>query len=225
MGSAYRRGSYAIALVVLPLGAFVFVLAPEMIEVVLGQQWRETVSILQIFSLGMLFRTAYPFSGTVARSAGSVYRLATRQAVYGILVLCGAWFGMPWGLDGIAIGVTVAVMIQYLMMVQLSMAIVDLRWSELLTAHVPALALAAVVALEAYGVAYLTRAAEAPAVVTLLASGALIGVTVLGLLAAGNSRFLGPDGVWIVRLLFKSFAGKLPFGARLKRRVLGHAAQ
>src|SRR6185437_7222982 len=76
LAAAYRRGVALIALVVLPTSAALILLAPEVIRVALGPHWTAAVAPFQILGIGMLFRTSYKMSDSIARSTGVVYRRA-----------------------------------------------------------------------------------------------------------------------------------------------------
>jgi hypothetical protein len=65
----------------------------------------------QILVAALYFRTAYKFVGTLLRASGNVYYNAAWQWMYALLVLAGAFAGMPWGLAGLAVGVSTAVVL------------------------------------------------------------------------------------------------------------------
>ena len=65
----------------------------------------EVVVPFRILALGMLFRTSYKMSDSLARATGSVYRRAWRQGIYAALVFGGAWVGQFWGVAGVAYGI------------------------------------------------------------------------------------------------------------------------
>jgi PST family polysaccharide transporter len=93
LANAYRRGTELVATVMAPLSALAVVLAPEIIEVVLGDGWDPVVAPMQVLALGLVCRTGYKVSDSLARSAGTVYRRAWRQAIYAVLVVVGPLVG------------------------------------------------------------------------------------------------------------------------------------
>ena len=105
LAGAYTRGIALIALVMLPTSAALFILAPELIRLVLGPQWAGVVAPFQILAAGMLFRTSYKMSDSVVRATAAVYRRALRTAIYALLVIGGAWVGQHWGTTGVAFAV------------------------------------------------------------------------------------------------------------------------
>ena len=55
----------------LPVSAFCFVFAPEIIRIVLGTQWNEAVVPFQLLSIALLFRAAYTLPDSLARATGA----------------------------------------------------------------------------------------------------------------------------------------------------------
>jgi O-antigen/teichoic acid export membrane protein len=195
---AFRRGTALITLVILPLSAVMFVLAPEVIEVLLGPKWSEVVVPFQVLAVGMLFRTSYKVSSSVARAKGAVYGSAWRQGVYASLVVAGAWAGHFWGVVGVSLGVLVALAAFFLLMAQLSVKITSITWREYVAAHAPAASLTLLVGAEVYVVASGLRSVGAPPSAVLAASLGLVALTLVALLRLKPRRALGEDGLWVL---------------------------
>jgi PST family polysaccharide transporter len=193
---ALRRGVALITLVVLPSSALAFLLAPELIAVLLGPRWTEVVVPFQILAVGMLFRTGYKVSASVARAAGAVYRSAWRQGVYAVLVVAGALIGQYRGVPGVAAGVLVALAVFFALMAQLSVRLTSITWREYFAAHAPAACLMLLVGAEVWGVAAALRSFGAPAFAVLAASLGVAGLTFLALLRLRPRLALGEDGLW-----------------------------
>src|SRR2546426_9124427 len=102
LAAAYRRGVALIALVVLPISVALVLLAPEVIDVVLGPRWTSVIAPFQILAVGMLFRTSSKMGDSLTRATGAVYRRAWRQMLYAALVVGGAVVGKHWGIEGVA---------------------------------------------------------------------------------------------------------------------------
>jgi PST family polysaccharide transporter len=205
---AFRRGIALIAIIILPLSAVLFFLAPEFIYVLLGPGWDAAVAPFQILALGMLFRTSYKMSDTLTRAIGAVYRRAWRQGIYAVLVVGGAYVGQFGGLPGVALGLFFAITINFIFMAQLSLQLAQLSWRDFWAAHVPALALAAVSGIEAWGLASLLRNWEYPPLTVLVTSSACVLLTALLLMRYSPVRFLGQDGLWMLKTLLAHFAAR-----------------
>jgi O-antigen/teichoic acid export membrane protein len=126
----------AVGVVALPAGVCLYLLAEEIVIVGFGERWRPIIPVLQILSFGVFFRTAYKCSDIVVRSVGAVYRYAQCQAWYSVMVIGGAVLGaMAWELRGVAIGVVVAVALNYASMTRLSSRVIGTSGRALLGAH------------------------------------------------------------------------------------------
>ncbi len=201
LAAAYRRGVALIALATLPASAALLLLAPEMVQVLLGEKWDAVLAPLQILAAGMLFRSSYKLSDSLVRATGAVYRRAWRQGTYAVLVFTGAVIGQFWGLAGVAVGVVLALAINFLLMAHLSLALTGLSWRGFAGAHVPGLALAGVVGLQVAAIAGIARTWDLPPLLTLLTCSAII-LPTLFLMYRLPQQFLGDDGRWMVRRLF-----------------------
>jgi O-antigen/teichoic acid export membrane protein len=215
---AYKRGVAFIAIVVMPISVVLWLLAPEFILTLFGPQWAEAAVPFQVLCVGMLFRTSYRMSDSIARSAGAVYRRAGRQWIYAACVLGCAWFGTRWGLAGVAWGVVAALTVNFLLMAQLSLSITGLPWSAFVAAHGPALLLSTAVGLQTWAVAAALRSLGLAAPLVLLGGATLAGVTAVLLALLAPRWVLGADGIWIVNTLTR----QLP--ARLRSKLKGPLA-
>jgi O-antigen/teichoic acid export membrane protein len=201
LGLAYRKGVSFIALVVLPASVLLTGLAPEVVEVLLGPRWNDVVLPLQILAAGMLFRTSYKMSDSLCRAAGAVYRRAWRQGLYAALVIGGSIVGQRWGLAGVAVGVLLAVTVNFLAMAQLSLGVTHMTWGTLLRAHVPALRLSVACGLVLWALLEPLRHWDLPAFARLLAAACGTIAAGLALAWAAPRFFVGNDGLWMLRRL------------------------
>jgi O-antigen/teichoic acid export membrane protein len=144
LASAYLQGTALIALVTLPAGVVAAVLAPDLVPVAFGRRWEAMIPPFQVLALGMMFRTSYRMSDSLSRATGRVYRRAWRQWLYAGLVFLGAWIGHFQGVGGVAVGVLGALLINYLLMAQLSLSLVGISWLGFAQVQLPALLLALV---------------------------------------------------------------------------------
>jgi PST family polysaccharide transporter len=215
MALAYKRGVAVIAIVVLPVSVVLEILAPEFILTLFGAQWRGAVVPFQVLCVGMLFRTSYRMSDSIALSSGAVYRRAGRQWIYAVCVICGAWFGTRWGLAGVSWGVVAALTVNFLLMAQLGLNVTGLSWNDLILAHAPAVCLSAIIGFQTWMLAVNFRSMGLAAASILFVCSALAFLTA-GLLALLLPRLvLGTDGIWIINTLIRQLPAK--FGHWSKR--------
>jgi O-antigen/teichoic acid export membrane protein len=135
LGRAFLTGVGFIALVGIPLSVIMVLLAPEIVQVLLGPKWTAVTVPFQILACGLLFRMNYKICDTLVRAAGAVYQRALRQVAYAVLVLAGSYIGQFWGLNGVACGVAFALTVNFFLMAQLSVQLSDVTWLDIAKAH------------------------------------------------------------------------------------------
>jgi O-antigen/teichoic acid export membrane protein len=175
---AYSTGVAVIAVLTLPMSMIVAATAREVILIVLGADWLPLLNAFNVLVFCMVFRTGYKIGDCLALATGAVHRRASRQWAYATFVVVGSLVGQRWGLLGVATAVGVALALNYLMMAQLSLSLVDMSWRRFVRAHGAAIALAIIVAPVAWPTAGLLRGAGVPSAVvlagTLSASAAMV---------------------------------------------------
>lgn len=198
LAAAYRRGVGLIALLVLPFSAAIILLAPEAIRVALGPRWTAAVVPFQILGIGMLFRTSYKMSDSIARSTGAVYRRAWRQILYATLVVVGAWIGQHWSIIGVAWGALAALTINFFMMAALSLDVARMSWADFWGVHRPAALLTLASFPPVWGITTVMRALDLPALAVLFVAVAVLFLVSGGLAWVAPALFLGHDGRWML---------------------------
>lgn len=214
LAAAYRRSTAVLALVTIPAAAAVIVLAPELIMVLLGQDWLGVIVPLQILAPGIFFRLIFQLSDALGMAAGTVYAVAWRQGAHAAAVLAGALIGQHWGLPGVASGVLAAQIVTYALVTQLSLRLTSLSVTAWTGAHVRGLILGIVVGLGLWLLVAVFRSLGAPPALT-LGTGLLVCAVVA--IAIIRLRLIGPDGLW----LLQSLAGRLPRRLGALPRLLG----
>lgn len=198
---AYRSGVFACSTVILPVSAVIAILAPEIVLVLLGPVWADVAVPLRILAFGMLFRTSYKISDTLVRATGAVYARAWRQVIFAAAVFLGALVGQNWGLGGVAVGVVLALAINFLMMAQLSLRLSGMPWRAFVELHVAGIVLALIVGAGSLATAtWLRDAGAGPfwvACGTTLVAALLFPLLVI----ARPQLFLGPDRAHILSVL------------------------
>jgi len=197
LGRAYRNGTAAVSLMVLPISGVAVLLAPELVAVLLGDQWDDVVPIFRILGVGLLFRTSYKISDSLSRATGRVYARAWRQVIYAALVFGGAFWGREWGLNGVAVGVFIAIAVNFFLMAHLSMKITGLSLGVVVGSHGRGLPLGALATVVAAGGTVGLRALNTPSFVTLIVAGTLAVLAMGGAIWAAPGPMLGTEGQWL----------------------------
>jgi PST family polysaccharide transporter len=193
---AYERGTAIVALVSLPVSAFLWVVAPEFILVVLGPAWGEVVLPFRLFTIGLLFRMSSKISDACVKAAGQVYLWAVLQFAYAAMVVVGAIIGQRWGVGGVAVCVSFAMALNWLSMAWLSRSVTGLSWSRFARAQVPAALLSVLIGGVVGIVAHVARAAHTGNVPVLVMAGLAAAAVTFAATRVRPEFFLGLHGTW-----------------------------
>ena len=168
LATIYLHGSEVLSLVALPVSAMLFVCAPEIVSVILGGQWAPVVTLLQILAFAVLFQMCDIMNFAVIGALGAVYRQAWRQGIHAVLVVGGAWYASRWGLEAVVVVIVGAQVLAYLLLAQLTVSLLVVRWRHLLRCCMPALWAGAWAVAALWLTAGQVRAMELPAVPALV---------------------------------------------------------
>jgi O-antigen/teichoic acid export membrane protein len=127
---AYLTATRLTALIVGGGMSTMAVSAPYLVPALYGPRWIGVVPPLQILCAAGYFRALYHVGGVVAHSVGLVYSDLKRQAFYAALVIAGSLAGAAYGLRGIALGVSVAILAMFIATGQLALRITGTSWNE-----------------------------------------------------------------------------------------------
>lgn len=132
LNSGTRAGLRLTALLGMPTAAVLGILAPECVDVLLGQDWSEAILPLQVMSAGVFLRTGITLAGTVAMATARVYALAWRQLTYGAAVIGGGLLMVRFGIAGVALSTVIAMSVFYVLMTDLLRRATSLDWKAIL---------------------------------------------------------------------------------------------
>lgn len=203
VASAYLRGISLVAIITIPGSILAVLLAPELIHLLLGggTKWDDAIVPFQIFAAGLVFRTSYKISDSLARAMGTVYRRAWRQAVYAGAVVVGAIVGTAFGLVWVAVGVTGAIVLNYLLMADLSIRTAPIGWGHFFARQVRGVALAGMVAAAAVPTVLAARAADLSNLLTIVAGTGAAGIALGVAFLVAPRATLGDDGRWLLQVV------------------------
>jgi PST family polysaccharide transporter len=199
LSAAYERASAVVAMVSLPVSAFLWIVAPEFIPVLLGPKWTAVVIPFRLFTCSLLFRMSSKISDACTKAAGAVYARALLQGLYAALVVLGALIGKRWGVGGVAVAISIAMAVNWLSMAALSRRVTGLSWPRFLQVHVPGALLASVIGVTVGLSTYAARLAHLGNIPVLIV-GALTAAAVT--LIAGRlwaPFFFGSHGTWAAK--------------------------
>lgn len=212
--AAYRRGIELTALIGVPMTALMIVLAPQIVDVLLGPQWHHTVLPFIILSVSTFSRLSYRVSNSVLFARGRVYVFVLVQIAYAAVVIGGSWLAVSHGITGVAAVVTIAITLNSIVLAGLTIRMTGMRIGTFLMAHLPGCLMALVFAGFAGAVVLTVGQALPPAAVLGLA-GVAVAAAVAAVLAVPSQALWGQDGLWLRSKCLAAFKGRTKANAPL----------
>lgn len=207
LANAFLRATATTALLTMPFSAIVCILAPEIVALLFGAGWSDAVGPLQFLSLAIMFRVSYKISDSLTRAKAAVYRRAWRQFIYAVMVFLGSFIGARYfGLAGVAIGISIAVTVNYCLMTDLSCRILDLPYSKVIQSLYPAMSLTSLVAVSCFISVQALRENLDTEFLIFVGAVSVSGAISLVSMWILPKFFLGPDGYWTYQLMRKNFS-------------------
>lgn len=215
MARGFYRALLMMNIVLYLAAAGCVVLAPEIIAVALGPKWGTAAPLLQMFALAIPFRSTQRLATTISFSTGTNWPIAIRQIIYFLSVVAGAWFGSAWGLNGVVVGVSMAILIQTAIQFQLTMRLTGLSMGRLMAAHLRPVPAALLFGLPAWGVAVILRHAGTHPAMTLLVASMVGGLALVIGVATARQAVLMNEGMELVLMLSRKLPKRFgrPIGA------------
>lgn len=204
MAQVYFGGSKVLALLTLPVSAFCFVLADEIILILLGPDWSAAAEPFRILSLGMFFRTTSKMGDSVSRATGVVYNRGMRKLVFAITVIVGALVGSRWGISGVAHGVNIALVTNFTLMSDLSLRVIKSNWARYLSIFFTPLLLTLISLIIIIPLDMLLSMIETPALIKVITLGIIFCGVNAYFLVLQRQYFFGQDSMWVYKTLEKA---------------------
>jgi PST family polysaccharide transporter len=129
---------YHIGLLVVPGSAFMVIWANEITVLFLGEKYVDAVPIVQILFVSVAFRSIIKVGDSMVRALDRVYTASLIKLLFLVLVGLGTYFGLSAGLKGVAWSIVVAVLVQFVLMMRLSLSLVGLSFGRMMRKLVPA---------------------------------------------------------------------------------------
>ncbi|HEU4961530.1 MAG TPA: lipopolysaccharide biosynthesis protein [Sphingomonas sp.] len=204
---AYRQSLGVLAMVTLPLSGLLFAAAPEVVAVLLGERWMSVVAPFRVLTISLLFRTSYKISDSLSRASAATMNRAWRQWLYALAVIGGAIIGTRWNIMGVAVGVSIAIVLNFLLMLDLGRKLTGIRVATLIDIYARHAAIAALTTWVAVMVLVAARHAGLIDITRLALAGVAAGATWLAI-ARLVPRLVGDELDWLLSVI----------GAQLERR-------
>ncbi len=151
---------YHIGLLVIPGSVFMVFWADEITVLFLGEKYIDAVPIVRILFISVAFRSIIKVGDSVVRALDRVYTASLIKALFFVMVGLGAYFGLSAGLKGVAWAIVIAVAIQFLFMMRLSMSMAGLSMKRMFKKLVPGVIGGVIVSGASFGALQLLSAFE-----------------------------------------------------------------
>lgn len=131
--------SYGFALM-FGIGIFLAANGSAIVNIMLGERWVSATPVFQIIALGTGFRMLSCVGEIANRAVGQVFQAAMRKMILAIMFLTAVWFSAPYGLLTVCWAVIAVQFVGAILIGELAIRGVNLRWAEAL----PGLAVAGI---------------------------------------------------------------------------------
>jgi teichuronic acid exporter len=144
--NGYSAALTAITWISAPVSVVLFLVAPQLVDLILGRQWNEVAAPMAALSIAILPRMVHKVSDPTARAMGATYSRAWRQWVFAGVVGTLALLLRENGLIGIAWAVTGASVLDALLMAGLCISLLGMGVTTIVRSLWPGVALGTIVA-------------------------------------------------------------------------------
>lgn len=147
---AYLKSTELVAYASLIISVVLFINAKEIVLILLGENWLQVIVPFQILAVGTLFRMSYKISDSLIKALGDVHKRAIIQIIYASCVFLFSYIGHYWGIKGVAMGVILAIFLNFVFMTHLSLLQFNENWKNFIKIHIKPLILSLIVFIFAY---------------------------------------------------------------------------
>lgn len=128
----YNMGLGVANVIMMPVATVLILFADEIVLVLLGKNWIDTVLPLQIMFVMLPFSISSRMADTVVRSLGYIYLNVKRKYTYVLILVTSVGLGGYYhGIVGAAVGYTFSYLMNYILMVFLVKRILNKTFSEI----------------------------------------------------------------------------------------------
>lgn len=199
--NAYLMAIGGASLISIPLAVLTWLFADAGVGVILGKQWVAAVAVVQILALAIPFRMLHKVSDPTARALGATYSRAWRQWLFAATVFFLGYFLRESGIEGVALAVVIAAILDAVLMVSLCRKMASVATSEILVAIVPSARVAGIILMLGGAVRALGVFLELSQILILIC-GIVLGLGMVVFIIGRSPRvLLGKGGQELVRLV------------------------
>lgn len=136
---AYLRAVRTATYFIFPILGILIVSSEYIIIGLYGKEWAGAIVTFQILAFGGILRSTLMFSGAIAYATGRIFIESRQQLIYLIILSIGAYLGIQYGIEGVAVAVVLALIWMFFAQTRLAIKIIESSWREFLSSLFPAL--------------------------------------------------------------------------------------
>ena len=137
VGRGYLMGVQTAALITAPVMVWIVVSAPHLIVGLYGERWAGAVLPLQVLAAAGVPRGMLGLAGAVTQACNRVSSEVPLQIGFALAITVGAAMGSRYGLAGVAVAVSIAIVLMFIAQARLALSITGGTWRAFGRAHVP----------------------------------------------------------------------------------------
>jgi len=134
---AFSKVTLSATLVGYPVLLGVAAAAPALVLFLFGDTWRPSIVPLQLLCAAGALRLLNSYVLSASEALGFIWAGVWRNVVYLVSIVVGVWVGSRWGIEGAALAVLAATVVQVGLMQDLMRRIGGFTWRTLLSPQVP----------------------------------------------------------------------------------------
>ncbi|SFH04653.1 lipopolysaccharide biosynthesis protein [Pontibacter chinhatensis] len=181
LGRIYLSSITLLAAIVLPACMGIAVAAPELVRIVLGEQWGESVPVLQVLSLAISLSFITMFAGIVCDAKAILNQKIILNIVFILVIGVLFYLLRAYGLVGFAFAVLIGETVRMALYQRVMHLVLELSYRQQLSIYLPGMLNGILVAVGLYFVSSLLRTADMPAGI-IFAAQAVTGAVLLAVL-------------------------------------------
>jgi PST family polysaccharide transporter len=188
--AVFLRVARVVAFLAYPAILGLIAIAPHFIELVIGEKWMPMVPVLRILCIVSLIQCTSSLIGNLYMSQGRTDLQFRVTFWLRLNLIAGIAIGLNWGIEGVATGYLIAVLVNQIPNFHYGGALVGLRYREYVATNAATLACAAFMALSVFGLSMILdqRVPLWLAVVAEILSGIVIYAMLVWLLGVRAAR-------------------------------------
>lgn len=181
LGKIYLSSITLLAAVVIPICLGVMVAAPEIIRVLLGDQWMDSVPVLQVLCLAIPISFITMFAGIICDAKAVLNTKIVLNVIF-IAIICAFFYALKdLGLVGFGLAIFFGELVRMVMYQYVMNKELNLSYRQQISIYLPGVINGTITAVGIYVVSMLMRGSDLPALLILAAQIVTGAVLLLGL--------------------------------------------